>query len=42
MIPNGVPDEANAKTSKDVKSGLLYSSTSNSFGHGKYFIISSA
>lgn len=42
MIPTGVPEQANAKISKDVKSGLLNFSISNSLGHGKSLIISSA
>ena len=34
-MPAGIPEPANAKTSKEVKSGRRNSSFSNSFGHGK-------
>ena len=41
-MPTGVPEHANAKISKEVKSGLLNFSISNSLGQGNSFIISSA
>lgn len=41
-MPTGVPEQANANISNDVKSGLLNFSISNSLGQGKSLIISSA
>lgn len=36
FIPAGIPEEANDKTSSDVKSGAVKASFSNAEGHWKY------